>query len=330
MKNVYYVYIYLDQRKPGKWTYKDKVFNFEPFYIGKGRNNREIQHLMPFSLKILNAKNSKIKAIIEETEEQPIHYRIYENLSNEEAVFIEIDMIKHFGRKDINTGILCNHTDGGDGTINRQRKESEKEKRRLKRRKIYQYDIDGNLIKKWESAMEAENNNCNFKRNGIMRAARGTRKMYNGFIWSYKDLGEKINAHKHRYIEGSYKNIKQVDISTGKVIRIFQDIYEIQKFFNLDKRDYIVCNCIAGNRKSAHGYFWSIKEEKDIIVPKNHTQNKYIKRNPNTKEIIAIYETKEDAAKKEGFSKNYVYTHCRYNKIDKNGFIWEVSSGNYL
>ena len=41
----FYVYIYLDPRKPGKYTYEDLCFLYEPFYIGKGKNNRIDGHL---------------------------------------------------------------------------------------------------------------------------------------------------------------------------------------------------------------------------------------------------------------------------------------------
>jgi len=37
---IHYVYIYLDTRKPGNFIYDDMLFNFEPFYVGQGKNNR--------------------------------------------------------------------------------------------------------------------------------------------------------------------------------------------------------------------------------------------------------------------------------------------------
>lgn len=47
MRN-YYVYIYLDPRKPGKYKYSKCEFEYEPFYVGKGKNNG-----------ILSKRNSK-------------------------------------------------------------------------------------------------------------------------------------------------------------------------------------------------------------------------------------------------------------------------------
>ena len=43
---------------------------------------------------------------------------LIKDLSQEEAFDLEILMIKEYGRKDLNKGLLCNLTDGGDGRSN--------------------------------------------------------------------------------------------------------------------------------------------------------------------------------------------------------------------
>lgn len=41
----FYVYVYLDPRKSGEYIYDDLKFNYEPFYVGKGRGDRIISSL---------------------------------------------------------------------------------------------------------------------------------------------------------------------------------------------------------------------------------------------------------------------------------------------
>ena len=43
--NKYYIYIYLDPRKPGNYKYNNLCFNYEPIYIGKGKGYRYRGHL---------------------------------------------------------------------------------------------------------------------------------------------------------------------------------------------------------------------------------------------------------------------------------------------
>ena len=121
-ENKYYVYVYLDPRKPGKYQYSglDFSFLFEPFYVGKGKNFRDIQHLVeskrPSTLKRNLHKNNKINSIFKNGLE-PIIIRVLENLSETDSLNFEIYIINKIGRSDIKTGPLSNHTNGGDGII---------------------------------------------------------------------------------------------------------------------------------------------------------------------------------------------------------------------
>lgn len=115
MEKEYYVYLLLDTRESGNWSYKDLNFDYKPFYVGKGKKKRIEEHYRPSSLKINSLKNKIINRIIVDTGEKPKSIKIFENLTEYEAFNIEVDIIKHFGRIDKATGILSNHTDGGEG-----------------------------------------------------------------------------------------------------------------------------------------------------------------------------------------------------------------------
>lgn len=96
-----YVYIYYDPRKEP----------IEPIYVGKGNGDRIIEHLYKSSNNILDAKIKKIK----EAGLEPIVEKYIDDISEEEAYSIEIELVKKFGKIYDNTGTLCNYTDGGKG-----------------------------------------------------------------------------------------------------------------------------------------------------------------------------------------------------------------------
>lgn len=54
---------------------------------------------------------------------------IHENLTRKEAIRIEKELIKKYGRLDLKTGILCNMTDGGEGKNWNQKRIDEQSKR---------------------------------------------------------------------------------------------------------------------------------------------------------------------------------------------------------
>lgn len=86
----FYVYLYL--REDGS-----------PYYVGKGTGNRAWKRN---KFEFINPKNERIMIVAH-------------RLSEEEAFILEMKLISEYGRKDNETGILRNKTDGGEGVSGR-------------------------------------------------------------------------------------------------------------------------------------------------------------------------------------------------------------------
>ena len=68
-----------------------------PYYVGKGQTNRAFEKRRKYRPPV-----NRIKII-------------KENLTEKQALDLEMKEIKKYGRKDLGTGILRNKTEGGDG-----------------------------------------------------------------------------------------------------------------------------------------------------------------------------------------------------------------------
>lgn len=112
----FYVYIYLDPRKPGKYEYGDFALFYEPLYVGKGSYSRRWrEHLCDCNLKQNNLKNNKLKKILNEGHDIENYIVIIPCISEKHSFDVEIKLITEIGRYDSKEGPLTNMTDGGDG-----------------------------------------------------------------------------------------------------------------------------------------------------------------------------------------------------------------------
>lgn len=129
MNTNFYVYVYLDPRKPGKYTYNEYTFDFEPFYIGKGKGNRFNNHLIKYKLRTNKNKMFVNKILkIQSSQMQPIIIKVQENLNEQTSFQLEKSLIISIGRKDKNLGTLTNMTDGGEGSSGYIMTDKQKEK----------------------------------------------------------------------------------------------------------------------------------------------------------------------------------------------------------
>lgn len=150
------------------------------------------------------------------------HEILYENLSEEEALLKEIELIEKYKTNQEEYGY--NMTTGGKGApnctksietreklskANKGRKASEETKQKISQgrkgklkggehpqsKKVLQYDLDGNFIKEWDSFMDIERE-LGVTYQNIWRVCNGQKEKALGYIWKYKNEETKVKR-KH-------------------------------------------------------------------------------------------------------------------------------------
>jgi hypothetical protein len=106
MKKTFYTYILVNS------------LDNQPFYVGKGSGTRMYQHLREATRSTFTKRSVHCKILSILSQKGKIKYEKFV-AKNEQAAFDkEKDFIATYGRKDIGTGILCNLSDGGEGSTN--------------------------------------------------------------------------------------------------------------------------------------------------------------------------------------------------------------------
>ena len=225
----FYVYIYLNPLKPGIFKYDNLSFEYEPFYVGKGCYKRIDYHFDKIKThlitgnKIKEANMHKYNTIVQiiKNNKEPIRIKYKNELLEESALNLEIEIISIIGRSDLHKGPLTNLTDGGEkikltaeqiqkiidhhtGTFRsaetklkiskakQGQKFSESHKKNLKHKRIptwcYKKIVmykDDKILKIFNSIDEASKE-TKISRNTISKHANGNiKRIINGITWKF-------------------------------------------------------------------------------------------------------------------------------------------------
>lgn len=294
----FYVYVYLDPRKPGNFIYGQLKFDFEPIYVGKGHHDRMYSHLKESQLKNKNLKNNKLNKIISEGY-KPIIKKIFENLYEEEAYKIELEIIEIIGRIMKNTGPLVNMTDGGKGGLGG-----------------FLYTEEQLLMKSIISKKVQSDTEYRKKRSIIA-------------IENFKD--EKI---KETHRNAVRKSLTRDVIDKGK--RWLLD--EKRKNQMIERlKDHL--HETKAERSQTQKESWSneelLKKHSEIMKKINNDPEVKAKRRKSIikkvfqydldKNLLKVWESVIDAAKELNISSSAISNNCRGITKKSNGFIWSYS-----
>jgi group I intron endonuclease len=297
---MYYVYALLDSSKNDNFEYLNYKFEYEPFYIGKGTGNRFKETLYdktPF-------KKNKIKKLIN-NKVKIITVIIEHNLTNEEAISLEIELIKKIGRRNLGLGPLVNLTDGGDGRKNSNHSEETKLKISKSRKgKAIGWKHSDETLKIMSIKQSGENNGFynkthsdENKKKQSNRVSGDKHPMYNKI--HSKETIKKLVESRKKLSNDKLKDACQIfnkevimyDLNMI-FIKEFKSVKEASESTNINES--LISKCCRGEIKSPTRYFFKYKNETDNIKNNKflinegdlfiYDNNKYelIKRNKKT------------------------------------------------
>jgi hypothetical protein len=192
-----------------------------PFYIGIGTKTNKKRGFQSYKSEYHRAFSKHHSVILDKIKTKTL-YNVEILLESNNYEFIkqkEIEFVKLYGRINKNNGSLANLTEGGDGTVGTvvseetRRKIGENNSLKGKfgknhrgSKRVYQYDLEGNFIKEWESLSDVGKQ---FNKNKRTPSFKG--KTFKGYRWFYKFMGNKID--KIDYQKGVEKRLKSVNIA---------------------------------------------------------------------------------------------------------------------
>ena len=307
-------YVYLHRKKTD-----DSIF-----YVGISSYNKDGSYYRA------NMKHNRSKLWNNIVNKYGYYIEIYkENITWEDACFYEKELIKKYGRIDNGSGKLSNHTIGGDGTVGLSEKTKMSISKKLKlawdsgkfdsvKNKIYQYNLDGKLIKSYISAKEAEKE-TGIHSQSIYDVLNNCRLSAGGFFWSRKDSIKAIP------IKQSTNAIKIVGYNIYNQERYeFNSQEEADSYFGINGLSTSICKCLSGILEKANNIVWGKlgDDENKLLI-----KSKEIRLNTSVKRIskdnsIKIYNTLSDACNDSNADTRNVCACIHGRQKTAYGFKW--------
>lgn len=148
-------------------------------------------------------------------------------------------------------GMNVNHTDEGK----KNRADGIRKYCNENKKKVFQYSLDGEFIKEWDSAVDA-GLELNIAHSNITKVCKCEGKRAGNFIWSY-ELKEITKYENKKPIT---KQILQIDVN-DKIINEFEGTTEASSITKISRTAII--NCLSGKSKSSGGFNWEYKNNKN-------------------------------------------------------------------
>jgi len=316
----------------------------QPFYIGVGtkENNGYKRYTTEYRRAFVKfTRNKYWKSIVALTP-----YEVEILLESDDKEFIkkkEIEFISMYGRKNNNTGILCNMTDGGDfyntgkKYENQGRNKLSTEKRRkffiekgtnkiiTRTREVYVYNkVSGNYVNKFPQ-IKIASKKLKTSLTRIFNSLKN-RCSANNYIFTYDFFGDKINIDFFNVKKDVLKPVQKISAKSMNVIETYKSGKDAADKNNLSPSNI---NMAIKSGIRCGGYYWKYKNKK--LVSNNCKRNRYQpvdKVCPVTNDIIESYNSIIEAANKNNIKSTSSINYSIKNKVIRHGFLWAKSINN--
>jgi hypothetical protein len=180
------------------------------------------------------------------------------------------------------------------------------------RKIVLQYDLDGNLIKEWNSLKSVSKF---YQNTNIASCCRGESVSASGFIWRYKDEFIDIDLDRLNYQK---RKVSQYDLQ-GNLIRSFDSIKEASlNGFNEGN----IQDCCVGRLKSSKGFIWRYSGDSPPEKYKSKTI-KSVLQFTLSGEFIKEWDSISIASKDLKIGGNSIVTCCKGKYKSAGGYIWK-------
>lgn len=186
---------------------------------------------------------------------------------------------------------------------------------------VYQYDLNGNFIKKWDSIYQASKSG--FDSSSISKVCNDKMKFHKNFVWRNHQLSYNECQNIKTYFENLYKILS---VNDKNEIFVYNDIDDVlSKNNNYNKKTIITA---LSAKMPAYGYIWVYYNN----FNKNYDYGSLIKSASKIKEVyqydkklnyITSYIGLSSASKYTGIKPSLISACCNGYQKTAGGFIWK-------
>lgn len=278
----------------------------EVFYVGVGVKRHELEEEYYRAYNKDN-RNKFWKNITAKTD-----YRVEILLESDDYEFIlvkEKEFVKIYGRRNLGLGTLVNLTDGGKVDLNTI----------INCKPVYQFDLDFNLVKKWQSAYHIVRE-FGGTLGGIYKCTKvkDGYKTYKEYIWSSSLEFSKVNKNAER-------ETAQYDLD-GNLIKTFKSLKQASIELNLENT--AIRQSVLKNRPCSNFQFRYFNKIPLPLVDKLELKFNISGINQYDLEgnFIRYWSKVTDITKELGFLGINIIKTAKYQRKSSNGFQWRYAN----